>query len=299
MKSIVAITLLLSGVSSVLAQQPCAFDVAGKSFSGDPLQQAECLLREVHQWARVSNENARIPTPLRCIIGTEAWLDQEKLSTYLAEKKISESVLGGPLSEGLSSTASGHPASYLVIHDTSTPNLKLEPFPSNINKDSWQHNNLQRWMQGKDSKAHIFISRIGTSISPVPMNLGWRATKFENKFKTLYPTQPETALRGLFVHVELVQPRRSARPNGRDDAVAPDPGFTAPQYRRLAEVYMAASARSGKWLIPAFHSVLDLPFSRRHDDPQRFSLALWNEAILDLLQEVHPEIGDLASTCGQ
>ena len=94
------------------------------------------------------------------------------------------------------------------------------------------------------------------------------------------------SLTGLFLHVELVQPRRSVPGGGKgNDGLAPDPGFTPAQYDRLALLYFAASVRKGTWLIPAFHAVLDTGFANGHDDPQNFSLADWS-ASLSRLQAV-------------
>ena len=83
-----------------------------------------------------------------------------------------------------------------------------------------------------------------------------------------------TALKGLFLHVELIQPRRALeRGYGRrNDFLAPDPGFSPAQYDSLALVYMVASVRAGFWLIPAFHAVLDEGIRNKHDDPQNFEL---------------------------
>ena len=81
------------------------------------------------------------------------------------------------------------------------------------------------------------------------------------------------ALRGLFLHSELVQPRRSAPGHGwHNDAQTPDPAFTAAQYDRLALLYTIASVRRGKWLIPAFHAAIDAEIPNGHDDPLNFDI---------------------------
>ena len=83
-----------------------------------------------------------------------------------------------------------------------------------------------------------------------------------------------TDLKGLFLHVELVQPRRSQPGRGRgNDALAPTPGFSDIQYDRLALIYTIASVRAGRWLIPAFHVAIDSGIRGGHDDPQNFEVA--------------------------
>jgi hypothetical protein len=70
--------------------------------------------------------------------------------------------------------------------------------------------------------------------------------------------------------------------------VAPQPGFSEAQYRRLALLYVAASLRAGTWLIPAYHAVLDSGFDGGHDDPQNFDLAVWDArlgALFKVLEE--------------
>ncbi len=80
-------------------------------------------------------------------------------------------------------------------------------------------------------------------------------------------------LKGLFLHVELVQPRRSQPGRGRNnDAQAPTPGFSDIQYDRLALIYTIASVRAERWLIPAFHIAIDSGIRGGHDDPQNFEI---------------------------
>jgi hypothetical protein len=58
------------------------------------------------------------------------------------------------------------------------------------------------------------------------------------------------------------------------------------QYRRLALAYIAASVRAGHWMVPAFHAVIDEGIYDKHDDPQNFEFAKFNEAIDKLLKEM-------------
>ena len=61
--------------------------------------------------------------------------------------------------------------------------------------------------------------------------------------------------------------------------------------KRLAQLYVFASAASGTWLIPAFHFNIDsdlFPGVDVHDDPQRFDLPAWAAQIDQVMQECQP-----------
>jgi hypothetical protein len=97
-------------------------------------------------------------------------------------------------------------------------------------------------------------------------------------------TNFEGALKGLFLHVELVQPRkRHPKFRGDNDYLAPQPGFTSEQYDALALTYTVASLRAGQWLIPAYHAVLDKGIPDGHDDPQNFDLDAFAGSLARLL----------------
>ena len=93
-----------------------------------------------------------------------------------------------------------------------------------------------------------------------------------------------TLSRGMFIHIENVQPRRKhpSQPDGN----APTPGFSTAQYDRLALLYLMASARAGTGLIPAFHAAIDQGLSDGHDDPQNFSLDDFDAAFARVLDSV-------------
>ena len=80
--------------------------------------------------------------------------------------------------------------------------------------------------------------------------------------------------------MENQQPRRAdpVGPPG-NDRIAPTPGLTPAQYDALALAYVVASARAGRWLIPAFHADLDEGLADAHDDPQAFDLAAFDRAV--------------------
>ena len=97
---------------------------------------------------------------------------------------------------------------------------------------------------------------------------------------TQYFTDFGHALRGLFLHNELIQPRKHLSGyRRRNDFKAPEPGFSPAQYEALALLYVVASVRAGFWMIPAYHAVIDEGIYDKHDDPQNFEFEKFNEAI--------------------
>ena len=259
----------------------CNFDPEFQSFQGSPVEQAKCLLRPVKQWAHLGLEMQELPKFLSLTVGRPIPVSRQQLRSYLRSSQVGEADVGGDVDAPLSSTSragSSFPAQYFVIHDTSSPNYKLQPFPD-FNSATWRHNRLQDHQRGDASKAHVFVNRLGESATAVAFDIPWRATKFELHYRELFPAEDDTAARGRFLHIELIQPRRSAGPEGRDDAIAPSPGFTDGQYKRLALLYLVASVRAGRWLIPAYHAVLDTGMRDAHDDPQNFSLGAFSDHV--------------------
>jgi hypothetical protein len=257
------------------------------SYAGSPQQQAKCLLRPVLMGGHLGAPLERLPAPLDNLIGKALWVNQAALRRYLAEQHISEADIGGSLSDPVSRANSIDPdaalASYFVIHDVSTPNYLDAPFPPDINEASWTWNDLRRkWIAKKVT--HVYISRTGESVTAVDFKAQlpdpYHGTKFardrlRNKGK------------GLYLHIELVQPRRTD-PQGaaNNDSVAPTPGFTDAQLKRLALVYIAASVRRGRWLIPAFHAAIDVGIPDAHDDPQNFETTRWANQLRLLLASI-------------
>jgi hypothetical protein len=121
--------------------------------------------------------------------------------------------------------------------------------------------------------AHVFIDRTGQSKTSVDFASPLRTTAFEKL--------AEVSRRGLFLGIELIQPRK-LDPRGID-AIAPSPGFTEAQLDRLALTYIAASIRRGRWMIPAFHAAIDAGLYNAHDDPQNFDLKQWAQRLQVLL----------------
>lgn len=247
---------------------PCGFDVETLQFAGDPLAQARCLLRPVAPGGVVSPQPAELPDTLAALIGQPVGDLKPRLQRYLAERAVSDASIGGPLEAPLSHARDDAPdapaARYFVLHDTSTPWLADAPsFPPD---DDPSLNALARFA-GPEAVAHVFVNRQGQTLLGHDFHVPWRATQLEVR-------RVGTRSRGLFLHIELAQPRRRD-PAGppRNDAIAPTPGFTDAQYTQAALLYAAASARRGDWLIPAFHATLDEGIAGAHDDPQHFDIA--------------------------
>lgn len=261
----------------------CDFNTARLSFAGSPAEQAACLLRTVDIGGRLRPQPAVLPTRLATKIGQEVTVSREAIRRHLVAQGLTEAALGGSLDRPVSRArngAAGAPlARYFVIHDTSSPYLGERNFPAELDSDP-SINNLQAYRAGGNAVAHLFVNRAGDTLVGHEFSVPWRATKLE----TTVGGQPT---KGLFLHIELVQPRRQdpavAR---RNDRLAPEPGFSARQYQRLALLYLMASRRAGTWLIPAFHATIDEGLPDGHDDPQRFSLETFDTTLGQLLDSL-------------
>ena len=264
--------------------KPCPYLADSLQFAGSPVDQARCLLRPNRIGGVLAPELKKLPAPLEALIGRRVEFTKEKLRAFLRKKKIDEAALGGSLDEPLSGgrLASGEElaALYFIIHDTSSPYLKDEPFPDRFDTDAgWRGNDLSIWL--KQPVAHVFVNRLGDSLTTTPfgepVRKGW-GTKFAREFL-------KADGKGLQLHIELIQPRRRepSHPNPNNDLIAPAPGFTERQYERLALLYAAAAVRRGTWLIPAYHSAIDAGIKDAHDDPQNFELPLFAKELKKLL----------------
>ena len=262
------------GVEVMQLLGPCAFDVSALGFSGDALAQARCLLRPVAAGGRLSPQPAELPPSLAALIGQPTGDLKPQLHRYLAQRHIGDAAIGGSLDAPLSHARDDDPeaplARYFVLHDTSAPWLgDAAAFPAD---DDPALNDLARFA-GPDAVAHVFVNRKGQTLLGHDFRVPWRATQLENRLVGV-------ASRGLFLHVELAQPRRrDPAGSARNDLVAPLPGFTDAQYAQMALLYAAASARRGDWLIPAFHAAIDEGIAGAHDDPQHFEIARFAAAL--------------------
>ncbi|MEC5160342.1 MULTISPECIES: hypothetical protein [unclassified Janthinobacterium] len=280
--------VLVAPLSEASELGRCRFDQADLQFSGAPREQASCLLRHVAKWGKVQPGAATLPAPLDAIIGKPVNTLRADLGRYLVATKMSENEIGGSLdaelSRGRDGAASAPVARYFVIHDTSWPlYANAKKFPGDKTAEL---NALDRYA-GPESVAHVFVDRLGNTLQGHDFGIPWRGTKLEND------VVGEPA-KGMFLHVELLQPRRrDASVNRNNDAIAPKPGFTAAQYEKLALLYAAASARSGVFMIPAFHAALDEGIPDGHDDPQNFELRRFAGAVASLLKRLR--LGGIAN----
>jgi hypothetical protein len=232
-----------------------------------PVEQAQMLLRRVMLTGKVSSELPYMDVEFSKRVGQKCSITRDQLRMYLERNHISEWEIGGNIDLPVSSVADGGGgrtyAKYMVIHDTSYPRYESN-FPNNINDDTWEWNRLNRWV---GNVTHIFVNRIGDSKTITPFNEGMIGTKLE-RF-----VMGEAAAKGLYLHIELIQPRKSVKGYGRhNDAGSPDIGFTDAQYQRLALLYTTAAVRKGEYLIPGFHACIDSGIKYAHDDPQNFDL---------------------------
>lgn len=242
----------------------CRFDRATYAFAGSAVEQARCLTRHVDPGGGARGEEDLPPTLAR-LIGQPAHIDLLKLAAELRREKIAL-----PVATPVSETLDHHRAIYFVIHDTSSPWIGKREFPKGFDNQPY-FNDVGQFL-GKDAVAHLFNDRRGRVTVGHDLEVGWRATKLERILGE--------AVRGRFLHVENVQPRRedASGPPG-NDRIGPDPGFSRRQYRTLALLYVLASARAGTWMIPAYHANIDRGIPEAHDDPQNFDVATFDREV--------------------
>lgn len=284
-KSLWAFTSFLAGATLLVS--PTASDAlvaenAPKAFAPTPVEEARLLLRKVEKLGHVSYELASLDTEFESRVGQTCTIARDKLRAYLGKNYISEWEIGGSIDAPLSMHANGdgtsEQAKYFVIHDTSYPRYGSNSFPSNINDESWDWNELRRW---NANVTHIYVNRIGQSKTMTPFSDPMTATKLE-RF-----VLGEGNTRGLYLHIELIQPRCYISGYGKhNDVGSPTPGFTYNQYKRLALLYCAASIRKGEWLIPAFHACVDNGIRNAHDDPQGFELWTFFSALNEVRNDI-------------
>lgn len=263
--------VLASSAAQSATKGLCKFDTGSLQFAGTAADQATCLLRFVKKKATGSIPQP-IPDVILANVGKASDITVNQLESCLTTANIDPMTVGGRPSDPVAGDVR-----YFVIHDTSSPELTgVESFPSNINESSWPGNRIGdgSW-PSLTSRVHIIINRVGASRT---------TTKFsEARTKPAVKLESSSQVsesRKKFIHVENIQPR--IKPPGSWAHVAPEPGFSDKQLERLAWVYVAASVRAKRWLIPAFHFNIDselFPGVDVHDDPQTFDLAAWGTKI--------------------
>lgn len=286
---VTTVFLLCFTSTSLTAQEKpgdrCGFNWSTLRFKGTATEQAQCLLRPVERKGKVGSQLNSLPPPLNQLVGSPFKLEKAGIRRALKSKKIPEQDLGGSLDHPAINTSFSMcqeckpiAVQYFVIHDTSTPD-DLTVFPRNINSADWNYNDLNR--EGYTSyfgpRVNVMTNRVGGSRTLTdfrhPRWLPATALESTEALKA-EPALPVIA-RNVFLHVENVQPRILGDGcRTKHGCIAPKPGFTNPQYERLAWIYLAASARSGNWLIPAYHANI-----AERDDPKNFDLEKWSKAI--------------------
>ena len=246
-----------------------------------PAEQARYLLRKIYLTGKVGSELPTLDPELEKRVGQKCLITRDQLRSYLDKNHIEEWEIGGNIDLPLSSVtdANGNQtfAKYMVIHDTSYPRYD-KSFPKNIDDETWEWSRLNRWVA---NVTHIFVNRIGDSKTMNPFQEGLIGTKLE-RF-----VLGEGATRGLYLHIELIQPRKYMKGYGRgNDVDSPTPGFTIPQYKRLAQLYTIAAVRKGEYLIPGFHACVDSGIKYAHDDPQNFELPKFYAALNEVWKEM-------------
>ena len=261
---------------------PCDFNVETLSFAGNSVQQAACLIRPVNRWAHLGPPLENLPKVLADRVGrSKAIPGRASLAALIDEIGLAPQFADGLYSQ-VSRARDGDPfsptARYFVIHDTSGP--KLGSFPANLDQNA-KINNLARFRCSDSFElAHAVINRKGGVFLGHDFGVPWRSTKFERALSF------GNALKGLFLHVEMIQPRRRGPGPLANDIAAPDPGFADVQYKRLALLYTIASVRAGEWLIPAYHAVIDGDVHDGHDDPQNFQLSAFAQALESIVERL-------------
>jgi len=258
---------------------PCRFDMETMGFAGEPLEQAMCLMRGMDETRNLAPPLERLPVALASRIGETTGLpSREVLSGYLSKQDLEwnfAAYLWQPLSRARDNNPDAPMAKFFVIHDTSGPTYGRRGFPDDIDVNP-KINNLQNFVCADEwGKAHVVINRSGGMLLDHELSTPWRETKFEQA------AEFGGALKGLFLHTELIQPRRRGRGG---DGHSPDPAFSPAQYDRLALLYTIASVRAERWMIPAFHAALDADIFNGHDDPLNFNIESF-AASLDRLME--------------
>lgn len=242
----------------------CRFNSQTHRFAGTVAETTACLLKKVNPGGNGAVSQP-VPQWLLERVAKPVSFTAARLSAYLAARSISAADLGGAVAIG------NTPARrYFVIHDTSWPEIpgtSASAFPANIDSPAYSGNNLTGWGDLSE-KVNLIISRDGRSRT----FRDWSAVRPKAAIKIESPSRVPAA-KTVFVHVENIQPR--VDPPSVYAWIAPTPGFSAAQEQRLALAYVMASARAGRWLIPAYHFNIDQGLPQGHDDPQNTDLASW------------------------
>lgn len=281
MKKIILLICILFTFKNYAQTSAELFDKTKMEYKGTKVEQAQLLLRNIKLWGEIDKKKPKIDSKFQKLLNGTVAIDKQQLKTYLQNNSITDDEVCGSIDSALSFILVNDKevlAKYFVIHDMSMPSYENE-FPENINDSTWVKNNLSTWNfpQGKEP-SHSMVTRTGKSKTLNNFSVGWRATKFEKELGT--------TSRGLFLHIELLQPRKYPPGNATNAPTAPSPGFTDLQYQKLALLYICASVRKGDWLVPAYHANIDEGQKDAHDDPQNFELKKFTDDVMKLIEVI-------------
>lgn len=255
----------------------CRFDTTILRFQGTAKEQTQCLMRFV-KYKGTGSTVQTIPEVLLSRVGNPTDITIAQLKSCLSNAGIALSEVSGDPTV----TSKSKKLVYFVVHDTSSPEYaKSAGFPANINDAAWSGNNLSIGHSGLTSRVNFVINRVGSSRTTTL--LGETRAKPATKLEM---TSQVSASRPLFAHVESIMPR--LKPTGSWAHISPTPAFTDAMMERLAWIYVVASVRAEKWLIPAQHFNIDSNLYAGvdvHDDPQGFDLPHWGEKIAKVIED--------------
>lgn len=275
---VLGIVWLMYFSSTVLAAGKCYWDVGTLQFSGDAVRQALCLTPTVRANGFVERTEDALPATLDELVGRDFDFSNEAVEAYVSGHGLREEEVGGPLRLRVS-RARGESAIFFVIHDSDGPDFGTRSFTPDI--DVSPHiNNLRQFGR----RWHVLIGRDGSSTTLIDFFQPLRSTYFEAR-------DAGAKAKGRFLHVGLIQPVRS----NADDSVKthnsliPQPAFTQDQYRKLAQVYVVASSRAGRWLIPAYAATLNKYGNAPvfMGGPKGFDLTEWANALRSVYREIY------------
>lgn len=241
----------------------CKFNTTTHQFKGTKFEQLECLLRKIKTKGTGATVQD-IPDWLDMHVGMPVTFTADQFENYMKTNGIDASDITGSLSPGNSTDLR-----YFVIHDTSYPEEpQAAGFPANIDAPTYKDNKFSSWTGKIRQRVNMIVTRDGQS----RLFNDWGAARplAATKLELAAYSKPS---KKYFVHVENVQPR--LKPKTTFAWIAPEPGFSAEQEKRLALAYVAASFRAGRWLTPAYHFNIDEGLPDGHDDPQNTSLSSW------------------------
>ncbi|SIO32140.1 hypothetical protein [Halodesulfovibrio marinisediminis] len=264
--------------SVVLAVTNCYWDAGRMQFSGDAVQQTLCLTPTVRTNGVVGGLEEGLPSTLDELVGREFDFSREAVEAYFVEHGLRDEELGGALNVRVS-RARGENAFFFAIHDSDGPNFGTRTFTPDINI-SPHINDLRQFGR----RWHVLIGRDGNSTTLIDFFQPLRSTYFEAR-------DTGAKAKGRFLHVGLIQPVRSNAVDAikTHDSLIPQPAYTRDQYRRLAQVYIAASSRAGRWLIPAYAAQLN-QYGRAPvfmGGPKGFDLSAWAKELRNVYREIY------------